>query len=343
MAQDTIDNSKEASPSSRYQRVKEILNNAAGESCPSYQGYGRFWNLPLAEFLEVAIYGIRMIAPVQDDSPRHEAGRSPIAQPHTSSCCHAEAPSEPPSATTEDSCCSTPSANGGKKNPGRGAASGLIKGLRGEYPFDGSQFPRLPWGGEPVSASDIQFISDWIDDGCPGDDEKRSAIEVHESLTAARARGDEEHPLSPRTTNQHRHDSGVIKARKNVSYLPADELQRFRDVITEMHKYDKYFQDERGFNYWARIHANSCQHGWEEFLTWHRLYLYHFEQQMQDVDPSVTLPYWDWTDSLDISDQADVQASILDMRATQPLDNGIIPIPYRCWVTESAIKNLKKT
>lgn len=339
-------NEKAASPSpSRYQWVKEILNKAAGESCPSYQGYGRFWNLPLAEFLEISIYGVRMIAPADTGGPPHDDGTTPPAtEARGGGCCHAEAPpAPPPPATSDDSCCATPSGDSGKKYPGRGAASGLIKGLRGQYPFDGSQFPRLPWGGAPVAAGDIQFISDWIDAGCPGTDEDRSAIEIRESQIAARARGDEEHPLSPRTTNQHRHDAGVLKARKNISYLPADELQRFRVVIREMHKYDNYFQDERGFNYWARIHANSCQHGWEEFLTWHRLYLYHFEQQMQDVDPSVTLPYWDWTDSQDVSDQADVQASILDMSATQPLDNGIIPIPYRCWITAEAITNLQKT
>ena len=33
-------------------------------------------------------------------------------------------------------------------------------------------------------------------------------------------------------------------------------------------KPDSYYQDERSFAWWARIHANSCQHSWEEFLTW---------------------------------------------------------------------------
>ncbi|MEN3330848.1 MAG: hypothetical protein V7641_213, partial [Blastocatellia bacterium] len=47
----------------RYQRVKDILNKAQGAASPSYQGYHRFWDLTLNEFLEVEIYGIRMIAP----------------------------------------------------------------------------------------------------------------------------------------------------------------------------------------------------------------------------------------------------------------------------------------
>ncbi|HYL94453.1 MAG TPA: hypothetical protein VET69_01515, partial [Terriglobales bacterium] len=69
----------------RYMRVKEILNQASGNAAPSYQGYGRFWELPLPEFLEVVIYGVRMIAPV---------GGTPHAKPSAlpmmpgASCCH---------------------------------------------------------------------------------------------------------------------------------------------------------------------------------------------------------------------------------------------------------------
>ena len=73
MTEDNNKNDKAAPPSpSRYQRVKEILNQATGESCPSYQGYGRFWNLPLAVFLEVSVYGIRMIAPDPGGLPRDD-------------------------------------------------------------------------------------------------------------------------------------------------------------------------------------------------------------------------------------------------------------------------------
>jgi photosystem II stability/assembly factor-like uncharacterized protein len=52
---------------------------------------------------------------------------------------------------------------------GQGAASNIIKALKGEEPFDGSPFPRMPVGGE-VPAEDIAFIERWIDDGCPEDE-----------------------------------------------------------------------------------------------------------------------------------------------------------------------------
>ena len=62
---------------------------------------------------------------------------------------------------------------------GDGAASNLVRSLRGEFPFGedlddpppGARFPRMPVGLDPVSDNDIGFIESWIDDGCPeGDD-----------------------------------------------------------------------------------------------------------------------------------------------------------------------------
>lgn len=99
---------------------------------------------------------------------------------------------------------------------------------------------------------------------------------------------------------------------------------------------DSYQQDERSFGYWARIHANQCQHSWEQFLTWHRAYLYFFEQRLQDVDSTVTLPYWDWA-----ADRDNVVTSITDMGSAVSLDNGIVPEAYRCWIDQKGIDSLK--
>ncbi|MGH8897266.1 MAG: YCF48-related protein [Egibacteraceae bacterium] len=51
---------------------------------------------------------------------------------------------------------------------GDGSASNLVQALRGEGRFDGSEFPRMPVGGE-VPPEEIAFIEQWIDDGCPED------------------------------------------------------------------------------------------------------------------------------------------------------------------------------
>ncbi|CAD73688.1 MAG TPA: hypothetical protein DDX19_05000 [Rhodopirellula baltica] len=58
-----------------------------------------------------------------------------------------------------------------------GSGSNMVKALKGEAPFGadlpnspaGARFSRMPAGFDPVSNSDIQFIEQWIDDGCPED------------------------------------------------------------------------------------------------------------------------------------------------------------------------------
>jgi tyrosinase len=313
------DNTDKSAPDSqrwsRYQQVKKILNDASGNAHPSYQGYDRFWDLPLAEFLECTLYGVRMIAP---------ASAAPATGEPGSSCCHSTA------------------AKGGARpasptQTGRGAASGLVLGLKGVAPFDGSQFPRLPWGGSAVSPSDIAFISAWIDDGCPEFDVPSgggaAATAAH---LAALASGNAHFAAHVGPTNCFRESVGGVKVRKNVKFMEPEELQRFRNALATMMSLDAFEQDERSFGYWARIHANQCQHSWEQFLTWHRAYLYFFEQRLQDVDPAVTLPYWDWA-----ADRENVIASIQDMGSTNPLDNGVVPDAYCCWIDQPGIDSLK--
>lgn len=304
-------NTPDATPKwSRYDRVRQILNDASGDVHPSYQGYDRFWNLPHSEFLDVTIYGVRMIAPAREQ---------PEGPPAGSSCCHGSKPaSAPPQA-------------------GRGAASGLIKGLKGEPPFGGSQFPKLPWGGQMVAFADIAFIEQWIDDGCPETDAVPETASVSALLTLqALASGNIPHALHQGPTNAFRDTTGGVKVRKNIDYLTDEELARFRSAVAKMKSLDKFEQDERSFGYWARIHASQCQHSWEQFLTWHRAYLYFFEQQLQDIDPTVTLPYWDWASYRD-----DLEKSIADETSSAGLDNGVIPEAYQCWIDQAGIDTLK--
>ncbi len=40
----------------------------------------------------------------------------------------------------------------------------------------------------------------------------------------------------------------------------------------------------------------KCEHGTDQFLTWHRMYLYYFERVLRQAsgDPNLRLPYWDY-------------------------------------------------
>ena len=299
----------EPSASSRHARFRQIMESAAGAAHADYQGHGKFWNLPLPELRRFTLSGIAMM--------RGAAPGPAAASPSQPSCCHEPATGSPA--------------------PSGATGAGLPRGLRGQYPFDGTQFPPLPWGGTRVAESDIRFIEQWIADGCPGESE-----EAHASIAAtphnmlqALAAGHAAHPEFPGPTNQLADDAGRVRARKNIAFLTPDELARFRAAIAQMKSLDAYYQDERSFAYWARIHANQCQHGWEEFLTWHRAYLYGFEKQLQDIDPTVALPYWDWA-----ADAGNVKASLDDMGSAVALDNGYVPPAYQCWIDEEGIKAL---
>ncbi|MBV8369350.1 MAG: tyrosinase family protein [Candidatus Eremiobacteraeota bacterium] len=222
------------------------------------------------------------------------------------------------------------------QRPLTGAQSGIVRGLRGEYPFDETLFPPLPWGGKRVADVDVALIEQWIDAGCPEPDADPAEVQ-DDARRRALANGDAAHPEHDGNVNQFFAEKGSIKQRKNVNALSDDELTRLRNAFAWMKKYDAWYLDERSFQYWARIHASQCQHGWEQFLTWHRAYLYGFELKLQDYDPSVTLPYWDWTDD----SAKDVIVSVQDMGPkVDNRDNGIIPAAFQCWIDAEGLKNL---
>lgn len=283
----------------RYEKVKQILDRAAAGSNADYDGQGQFWHLPLPKLLEVEIAGVRMIAPSTAPAP---------------SCCH------PVAATEAES---------------RGVRSGLIRGLRGQAPFDGTKYPPLPWGGKPVPESEIDFISDWIDDGCPASDHQTSfdakgvsqvtMEEVAPDNVEDAARGFEVYGGSP---NEFGYKYGELKQRGNLDCMSEAQLEKLRWAFRELYHLNKWPEDRRSYNNMALVHQNHCQHGWERFLPWHRAYLYEFEQVLQDVCPGLTMPYWDWT--------------MPQYCPKHPEKGSIIPQSYKAYLTEGSIDYLVK-
>ncbi|HYE36262.1 tyrosinase family protein [Methylocaldum sp.] len=285
----------------RYQRVREILNAAAQDSPADYGGIGRFWDRGVDYLKTANLHGIRMIAP---ETPAPCCGHSAGDNSHYS----------------------------------RGAASGLIRGLKGEPPFDGGRFPRLPWGGSPVLAADIEFIADWIDDGCPEDDHE-DAIEVLPlklevgGVVHISAREIAEFGLAPDGARRPIRP-GELRQRANLDCMSEAELDRLRRAFRQIYDLNDWPEDRRSYNNQALIHQNHCQHGWERFLPWHRAYLYEFEQNLQDFDPDIMLPYWDWTMPQYRPEEADKGwiipksfQAFLTAKAAEKLIGGLHPAP----------------
>ncbi|MEM6452141.1 MAG: tyrosinase family protein [Cyanobacteria bacterium P01_D01_bin.105] len=65
-------------------------------------------------------------------------------------------------------------------------------------------------------------------------------------------------------------------------------------------------------------------HSYPAFLPWHRQFLLDFEQALQAVDASVTIPYWDWSDpdTLDVMLQEDFLGTTGEGTFVEVLDQG---------------------
>ena len=279
-----------------FDQVREILRKAAGENLTAFGGL-RLWEYSRDQLVDANFHGMTLISPAPKD-----AGHS---------CCGTTAMAE----------C-------------RGASSPLVKGLRGEAPFDGSQYPRLPWGQEPVADDDILAISEWIDDNCPADEIvipilKKSAKEKPVVSAAGVVKMDEKiHEVFDVAPNEYKFRHGELKQRVNIDCMDDGQIEKVRYAFREMYELNKWPEDSRNYNNLALIHQNHCQHGWERFLPWHRIYLYEFEQAMQDILPDVTMPYWDWT-----------------MPQYHPSDPGsgrIIPDSFKAFLTKESLVFLKK-
>jgi hypothetical protein len=97
-----------------------------------------------------------------------------------------------------------------------------------------------------------------------------------------------------------------MKCRKNFKRLTSDERARFATAVVKlknqslhdsilmpgmMSRYDDYPMVHMN----AMMSGNAWAHGNSSFLPWHRELLFRFEKDLQAIDPSLTIPYWDWT------------------------------------------------
>lgn len=83
--------------------------------------------------------------------------------------------------------------------------------------------------------------------------------------------------------------------RKNQATLTTAERASFVTAIKALKANGVY--DEFVEQHLAAFLAgpNDPAHGGPAFLPWHREYLRRFERALQEIDPNVSLPYWDWT------------------------------------------------
>src|SRR5215216_5881728 len=88
--------------------------------------------------------------------------------------------------------------------------------------------------------------------------------------------------------------------RRNIAMVSQGERDRLRNAFLKLDT-QKFYQD--GVSYWDKqedIHkgahaAGADVHDGPAFLPWHRELCNRLEALLREVDPEVSLHYWDWT------------------------------------------------
>lgn len=78
--------------------------------------------------------------------------------------------------------------------------------------------------------------------------------------------------------------------RRDLTSLSAAERQAFTNAVNQLRAdggYRTYVDQHRG--------AMGHGHGGPAFFPWHREFVLRFERDLQAIDPTVSVPYWDWT------------------------------------------------
>jgi hypothetical protein len=91
--------------------------------------------------------------------------------------------------------------------------------------------------------------------------------------------------------------------RRNLATVSKEERDRLRDAIINLQTQNHYPGGRNdtptgGVSYWFKqdeIHAHTHVHGVPAFVPWHRELINRFEALIRQVDPELSLHYWDWT------------------------------------------------
>lgn len=95
--------------------------------------------------------------------------------------------------------------------------------------------------------------------------------------------------------------------RRNIMTVSLEERKQLVDAITKLNQPPYVFKGSRtdfpagGVSYWFKqdeIHQATHVHGGPAFLPWHRELINRFEDMLREVNPKLSLHYWDWNEDV---------------------------------------------
>lgn len=138
-----------------------------------------------------------------------------------------------------------------------------------------------------------------------------------------------------------------MNIRKEINSLTAQELQRLQSALYQL----QAATGEPSYESIAGLHGlpnpSYCPHGLPDFLPWHRLYILEFERALQQFEPEVSLPYWDWTSAKALAEglpSALTQNEFTDATGTtrrNPLRNARIEFDDR-WTNRNSAPDVQR-
>ena len=91
--------------------------------------------------------------------------------------------------------------------------------------------------------------------------------------------------------------------RRNIAHVDPAERAMLRDAFLELNR--RFFPGTRtdspapgGVTWWFKqdeIHQATHVHGGPEFIPWHREIVNRLEEMLRQINPQLSLHYWDWT------------------------------------------------
>lgn len=127
--------------------------------------------------------------------------------------------------------------------------------------------------------------------------------------------------------------------RKNVAKISKDERDRLRDAFIGAGK--KLYPD--GVSYWHKqdaIHQGTHVHMGVSFLPWHRELCNRLESLLREVDPTVSLHYWDWTTDPRASDNGTGGTTNLFTDIFMGSASGTVSTPFESLTPPVIIRNV---
>lgn len=115
--------------------------------------------------------------------------------------------------------------------------------------------------------------------GSPSHNDEDTIVEAHQDTAAGAILGTK---------------ALMVRVRKNANEMADAERDRFLFAMKALRN-----KGGSGFLMFQELHrlastAGDEAHRQPAFFPWHRALLLHVERELQAIDPSVTLPYWNW-------------------------------------------------